>query len=191
MKFFYLFFFQKFDKLFKKIHTKRNHMKNCSKTFHSSLLAYLIKGAILFALLSVSYYVYAAITYPPQPNPASGVVGLYVGKTATTYDGDDAGSYAAANAFCAGGAGDMKNSHVCSPMEMVNTYNHNPGAVNSEIGFLWLNSGAPANTTPAINDCMGWSSTADTVYGNIWVFDSTDAGGIAPCEMSFAYACCK
>ena len=163
--------------------------KNSVRNFSKSLLSAFLKGLAVFAVFGVSLYAYAAVTYPTQPNAVSGVVGLYVGKTPATYDGS-VGGYAAANNACGGGAGALADSHICTPMELINTYNHNPSAVTSANGVVWVNSGAPANTTPAINDCNGWNDDSLTFYGNVWSFD-TDYSGILPCMVTLPIACCK
>ena len=164
---------------------KKHSVKNFSKTLISASLW----GLAVFAVFGVSLYAYA-VTYPAsQPNPVSGVVGLYVGKTASPTSGN-AGGYEAVNDACALGAGDLEDSHICTPMEIVNTYNHNPSAVSGATGVVWVNSGAPANTTPAINDCQGWKDSSLSFYGNVWSFD-TDYSGILPCAVSLPIACCK
>ena len=160
--------------------------KNSKKNFSKVLVKASLWGLAVFAVFGTALYAYA-VTYPPTaPGPVSGVVGLYVGKTAGTFDGN-VGDYAAANNLCA--TVDV-NSHICAPMEMINTYNHSPGSITAESGVVWVNSGAPANTTPAINDCNGWSDNSLAYYGNVWSFD-TDYSGILPCMVTLPIACCK
>lgn len=155
--------------------------------FSGNILRAMIQGLIVFAVFGFSVYAYA-ITYPStQPNPVSGVVGLYVGKTAGAHNGN-MGGYASANSLC---APVMTDSHICTPLEIINTYNHNQSAVQNEVGAVWLNSGAPANTTPAVNDCGGWKNGTLGFYGNVWSFDNNDYSGILPCAVTLPVACCK
>ena len=161
--------------------------KNSVKNFSKSLISASLRGLAVFAVFGTALYAYA-VAYPAsQPNPVSGVVGLYVGKTAGTWDGN-IGGYQTANNLCDAVESD---SHICTPMEVVNTYNHNPAAVTGETGVVWLNSGAPANTVPAVNDCNGWNNNSLSYYGNVWSFDANDFSGILPCAFSLTIACCK
>lgn len=180
-----------FGTLFKKVFTKQKKMKkNRVKKFSKSLISASLSGLAVFAVFGAALYAYAAITYPgSQPNPVSGIVGLYVGHTVGTYDGS-IGSYQAANDSCALGAGVLQNSHICTPMEIVNTYNHNAVAVTGETGVVWVNAGAPGNDVPAINDCQGWQDSSVSFYGNVWVFDA-GYSGILPCMIDLPIACCK
>jgi len=159
--------------------------KRSKQSLSKSLVSASLWGLAVFAVFGAALYTYA-VTYPPsQPNPVSGVVGIYVGKTAA-HNGSVSG-YNAANALCDAAYTD---SHICTPMEIVNTYNHYPATATGESGVVWVNSGAPANTTPAINDCQGWNDSSLAFYGNVWSFD-TDYSGILPCMVSLPIACCK
>lgn len=160
--------------------------KNTVKRYSKSLVQALLRGLAIFAVFGAAVGVYAAINYPAQPNPVSGVVGMYVGKTGGQ-DGN-IGGYTTANNLC---DAVETGSHICSPMEIVNTYNHNDTAVTGQTGAVWLNSGAPGNTMPAVNDCNGWKSNGLDFYGNVWSFDSNDFSGILPCMVSLPIACCK
>lgn len=169
--------------------------RTTAKSFSRSLTNALLRGLAVFAVFGAAVYAYAAITYPAvQPNPVSGVVGLYVGKTAGTYDGAGAGSYENANNFCANGGGALTDSHVCTPMEMINTYNHNPSELAGETDPLWLNSGAPAYYSSVSNDCLGWTTNGkfygSPVYGSVWQ-SSGKYGMMTFCSVSLKYACCK
>lgn len=159
--------------------------KNRAKHYSKALISASLKGLAIFAVFGAALFAYAVNFPTSQPNPVSGVVGLYVGKTGTT--NGSAGGYAGANNLC--GAA-YTHSHVCTPMELMNTYNHNLSAVSGETGVVWVNSGAPANTTPAINDCQGWSDSSLVFYGNVWSFN-TDYSGILPCMVTLPIACCK
>lgn len=164
--------------------------KKRSRKYIEPFISAILRGLAVFAVFGVSLYAYA-VTYPAnQPNPVSGVVGIYQGKTAT-YQGGDAGSYAAANALCDAAYTD---SHVCTPMEIINTYNHNPGAITGETDSLWLNSGAPAYFSSITNDCQGWTQSGtlygNPVFGSVWDANSQQ-GVITTCNNARAYACCK
>ncbi len=161
------------------------------KKFSSTLLSIFAKGLAIFAVFGVSVYAYAVVYPANQPSPTSGVVGLYVGKTSTLYKGGDAGSYETANNYC---DSVVTDSHVCTPMEIINTYNHNPSAIASETASLWVNNGAPAYFSSISNDCQGWNQSGtlygQAVFGSIW--DSNHKYGvITTCNNSRAYACCK
>jgi hypothetical protein len=161
--------------------------KSSIKNFSKSLISASLRGLAAFVVFGFALYAYA-VTYPAtQPNSVSGVVGLYVGKTVGTQDGN-IGNYQTANNLCNAVEAD---SHICTPMEIVNTYNHNPPAVTGETGTVWINSGAPANTFPAVNDCNGWKNNSLSFYGNVWSFDANDFSGILPCAFNLAIACCK
>ena len=164
--------------------------KKSAKSFSKSLVSASLWGLGVFLVFGAALYTYA-VTFPAtQPGPASGVVGLYVGKTAT-YNGGAAGSYQAANNLCHNA---FANSHVCTPMEIINTYNHNPSAITGVTGSMWVNSGAPAYFSSISNDCQGWTQSGtlygQAVFGSIW--DATNKQGvITTCNNSRAYACCK
>jgi len=165
--------------------------KSSIKNFSKSLISASLRGLAVFAVFGFALYAYA-VTYPAtQPNPVSGVVGLYVGKTPSTYQGGNAGSYETANSYCAAAHTD---SHVCTPIEMINTYNHNPAAIAGETDSLWINNGAPAYFSSISNDCLGWSTSGtlfnQPVFGSIWDA-SNNYGVITTCNNSRAYACCK
>ena len=166
---------------------KNKHVRKFSKTLVSAFL----RGLAVFAIFGMALYAYA-VTYPDnQPNPVSGVVGLYVGKTTLTYDGNDAGSYENANAYCASQHAD---SHVCTPMEIVNTYNHNLSAVENLTDIVWMNTAAPTNIKPSVSDCKGWSTLLDSsafpYFANTWNFN-IDSSGIQQCDSKRAFACCR
>lgn len=171
---------------------KKNRIKNFSK----SLISASLRGLAVFAIFGAALFVYAEVNYPDTaPGPVSGIVGLYVGKTVATYDGNDAGSYQNANALCSGGGVDLEDSHVCTPMEIINTYNHDPsGPISTEVEALWLNSGAPAFYSAVTNDCLGWTTSANLygqpVYGSVWLA-SEKYGMMTFCSQSLNYACCK
>jgi hypothetical protein len=164
--------------------------RTIAKSFSRSLTQALLRGLAVFAIFGAAVYTYASIAYPVnQPNPVSGVVGLYVGKTASTYGGN-IGSYQSANNLCASVPAANSGAHVCSPMEIVNTYNHDAATASAATGTVWLNAGTPGNTQPAVNDCNGWKSNGLDYYGNVWSFDQ-DYSGILPCMVSLSVACCK
>ncbi len=117
----------------------------------------------------------------------SGLIATFVGMTSGSYDGDQEG-YKNVTELCAGQYG---NSHVCTAQEMINSYNKNVVPVLTG-KVAWINVAGPGNVSPAVNDCNGWSddySTGD-YYGTAWVFDAS-AAGVAPCNATFSYTCCK
>ncbi len=157
------------------------------KRFSKSFVTASFRGLLAFAVFGFALYAYA-ITYPvSQPNPASGIVGMFVGKTAATYTGNTAGDYETANGYC---NTDYTDSNVCTPMEMINTYNNNPSALTGETASLWVNNGPPGYISNLNNDCNGWSSNSSTIFGSIWN-TTKDASFVTSCDLSRAYACCK
>ena len=161
----------------------KSRMKQFSKSFVTASL----RGLLAFAVFGFALYAYA-ITYPAtQPNPASGIVGMFVGETAGTYTGSAAGDYETANGYCDTLVAD---SHVCTPMEMINTYNHNPSALTGETASFWVNNGPPGYISNLNNDCSGWSSASTSTFGSVWN-TSGDSSFVTPCNLSRAYACCK
>ena len=168
-------------------------------------------GLKVFAILALvvgGFYVYAEITWPViQPNPTTGVVGMFVGESSKAYsDVNDANNsnargYDQVNALCANGAVDVANSHVCTPDEMVNSYNHGTIGVSAIFTYsaspnLWINSGPPGYTASA-NDCKGWTATSrgadsqDPNFGAMWIFGTKKIGGLSPCTTGKKFACCK
>lgn len=164
--------------------------KRNAKSFSKSLISASLRGLAVFLVFGAALYTYA-VSYPvDQPNAVSGVVGLYVGRTTSTSDGN-AGGYGAANAAC---NSQFEDSHICTAMEMINTYNHNPTAVTGETGVVWINTGPPAYTSAAPNDCKGWTANApspqEQFFGTSWNFD-IDRGTATFCIVAQAFACCK
>ncbi len=166
---------------------KKNSVRNFSKTLISASL----RGLAVFAVFGAAVFAYA-VNYPvSQPNPVSGIVGLFEGVTPGTYQGGDAGSYSGANNYCNSAYPD---SHVCTPMEIINTYNHDPTAITGETASMWVNNGAPAYFSSISNDCQGWSQSAklygQNVFGSVWNA-TKQYGVITTCDSARAYACCK
>jgi hypothetical protein len=170
-----------------------------------------LKVFAVVLLLAGGFYVYA-ISWPvTQPNDTTGVVGTFVG--ASEYDAPsngffNAGSdYKTVNKYCsqegrapANVNATLKYSHICTPDEMLNTYNHMTSAQETVLlaqaatgKTLWINSGPPGFTANA-NDCKGWSTVASPQnnmnYGTLWNF-STKSGGLLPCTTGKKFACCK
>lgn len=162
------------------------------KTAGSQHLSRTLRSAAMwalgfFAVFGLAIYTYA-ISYPAtQPNPVSGVVGLFVGATPAAYTGNQVAGYNKANQFCEA-AHDY--SHVCTAMEMINTYNHNPTALQGQAESLWVNSGAPGNKQQVTNDCRGWTSGSSTLFATVWN-TSKQSSYLASCDLSRKFACCK
>lgn len=167
-------------------------MKNKSsfKPLHW-LLDVIPKGIAVFAIAAGAYYAYAAITFPGvAPYTVTGVVGQFVGLTSQTYNGTVQG-YQNVNAFCRDGAGALNGSHVCSAMEIINSYNAGNAMVLAQTGDAWLNSGPPGHASTLANDCEGWTVTNHGTYGSIWRF-SQAKGLLYFCdEATYRFACCR
>ncbi len=127
-----------------------------------------------------------ALTAFALPPPVSdGYFGVYTGSTASTYNGNQ-GSYEAANAFC---DADHSGSHICTALEMVNSYNNLPGAITGLAESVWVNNGPPGYISNVTNDCSGWKSNGSTIFGYVW--DGTqDASFVTPCNLMRKFACC-
>ncbi len=116
----------------------------------------------------------------------NGYSGLYAGKTAGTYNGSQSG-YEAVNAYC---DAFLTDSHVCTAAEIINTYNYDPTALAALSGPMWINSGPPAYTTAAPNDCNGWTNNTSSFFATSWNFD-IDFGTASSCNLTQSFACCK
>jgi len=162
-------------------------MKQVSSTsFAKKIQSATLWGLVFFGTFGMALFAYAVGFPNTQPNPASGVVGMYVGSTPNVYQGVT-GSYEAVNALC---TAEFDNSHVCTATEMINTYNHNPSALNGVVSRFWVNGGMLVNGNAMANDCNGWTTKDATRFGQVW--DASQAQGFtSSCDMQRAYACCK
>jgi len=153
-----------------------------------AILAPIGKGILIFAIFGFALYVYAEVVDFPDtaPTPVTGVVGMFVDLSTSSTNGAVSG-YTNANLYCSGA---HSGSHICTAMEIINTYNNYPSLVSSVSGNAWINNGPPGYDQTEANDCMGWNSSSGEVFGSIWRFDSDDSG-ISPCVLSFKFACCK
>ncbi|TAL20662.1 hypothetical protein EPN90_00310 [Patescibacteria group bacterium] len=106
--------------------------------------------------------------------------------TASSYKGAEVGGYNGANSKC--GA----DRYICTPDEIVSTVGCYPTSLPAS-GNAWVANGGPGYTSPASNDCIGWSSSADTSYGDFWKFNGTVGGSAyaTSCSQSLPIACCK
>ncbi len=153
------------------------------------------KALVIPLLLVAGYYVHAAIVWPgTDPNPVTGIVGMFVGESEKPFG--IVSNYATVNGYC-----DLAipGSHICTPDEMMNSYNHGTLGVSPVFTYvtspnLWINNGPPGYTASA-NDCKGWTeitegSAQDPNFGAMWVF-SKNLGGLTPCQTGKKFACCK
>lgn len=158
-----------------------------------------LKAFAIFILLIAGYYAYGAVAWPPQPNDVSGVVGTFVGESNFAYKSPM--DYRQVNAAC---QNTFPDSHVCTPPEMANSYNHgtpgvSPVYLHSGADTLWINSGPPGFTANS-NDCQGWivnpsgpnaSPVSNPNYGTVWDFQ-LQRGEVRPCNISDKrFACCQ
>lgn len=93
--------------------------------------------------------------------------------------------YEAANAACTAGY------HICTPDELLRTVRCAPTSLPAS-GNYWLANGAPSFTSPAANDCAGWTSQDSAAYGSFWQFTGSNGGkGFSTsCNLSLKIACC-
>lgn len=170
--------------------SSRRKTKNMKKQLIKKLIAPIGKGILVFAIFGLALYAYAAITYPPEPGPVTGVVGQFAGLSAPS-DGSS-GGYAGANTICDTA---FTGSHVCTAMEVMNTYNHNPSFLTGATGQAWINNGPPGHHETLSNDCQGWTLDLPVEasygrYGSVWHFTSHKSL-IQFCNESIPFACCK
>lgn len=115
--------------------------------------------------------------------------GQFVAVTATTYNGNR-GGYAAANALCNAA---YSGSHVCMTGEIINTIN-NGNSSSIPVGTFWIANGPPAYTANA-NDCMGYTSSASTDFGQVWFKGASSSDGYGSLNYCNGperqFACCK
>ena len=156
------------------------------------------KALVIPLLLITGFYVHASIVWPgTDPSPVTGVVGMFVGDSGDTYESGV--GYNAVNGYCEVA---VAGSHICTPDEMMNSYNHGTPGVSEIFTYyddggspnLWINNGPPGFTASA-NDCKGWTeitagSSQDPNFGAMWVF-SKNLGGLTPCQKGKRFACCK
>jgi hypothetical protein len=174
------------------------------KKTHNNILNWMkdawLKAIVVLLIVAGGFYAYAAITWPgDEPNPTTGVVGMFVGESTETFGQTVATKgYDKVNDLCASNPS-FTGSHICTPDEMVNSYNHGKVGVAAIYTYnttpnLWINNGPPGYTASA-NDCRGWTVTSrgtedDPNFGAMWIF-SKKTGGLTPCNTGKYFACCK
>lgn len=167
-----------------------------------------LKGLAVFLIVAAGLSAYAAtVSFPENITAPSGLVGTFVGISKVKFDGSIK-QYENVNELCdtvinASGAEKANaNAHICTPDEMINSYN-NSTSESPIIKFLsgdvasaaWINNGPPGFTASAY-DCKGWSVTdkgnnpKDVNYGAVWNFKGK-TGSLLPCNTNFSFACCK
>ena len=171
-----------------------------------------LKATFILLIAAGGFYAYAQITWPgDEPNPTTGVVGMFVGITENKYSA--ALGYDQVNSWCSSGnvltldsaqnkiTSNKMLAHVCTPDEMINSYNH--GNSNSQINqffskygpasdyqFIWVNNGPPSFAFNA-NDCQGWQDIKNTSSGTAWDLKNK-FGFLRDCgESAKSFACCK
>lgn len=130
----------------------------------------------------------------PGGGPGPGVA-VWCGVSAAAHDGNDAGSYAAANAYCTT-VGTCTSGHVCRLDEVVDLINQGSTFTGHGSQILWSNAGGPGYTAYS-TDCQGWTETSHTsptayTYGNTWDFSGAQPlPFVGYCTSSYKYACCQ
>ena len=110
--------------------------------------------------------------------------------TGSPYDGNQ-GGYPTVNGYC--GAG----QHICTPDEILRTIVCAPATLDAPFWPIgtsaWVANGPPGFTSPAANDCSGWTSNAASSYGAFWQLTAAGTGkGLATsCSLSLKVACCQ
>lgn len=144
-----------------------------------------LKAIAVFLIVGAGFYAYAAVTWPTSdPNPTTGVVGIFMGKSTVVYTSPL--GYTKANSKC------PTNQHICTAMEMQNSYNHvdSGSLIPGYSGSLWINNGPPGYIKYITNDCDGWKTNKSTIFGSVWDFDN-GASYVTPCNKTRYFACCQ
>lgn len=130
---------------------------------------------------------------------ASGCFGkTLVGLTAANFHGGLGAvtSYYAADNKC---TIDFPGSHVCRVEEILESIScsvaGDPIRTNGG-NYAWINGGTPGDPGKNANDCIGWTDTAPSSYGRLWIFDNTNGGHgtLTSCNSPPAgakFACCR
>lgn len=158
----------------------------------------LFKALVILLVVIGGTYTYAQIVWPASdPNPTTGLVGVFVGESNTSFD--QVLDYVKANQLCENSSDPVvQGSHICTPAEMSNSYNHGIPGVSSIFTYtgsptLWINSGPPGFTANS-NDCKGWTAVNSPLsnpnYGTVWNFKN-QFGSLLPCDTGKKFACCK
>ena len=150
-----------------------------------------VEGALAYDKILKTYKFHDGTSWTPVGGGSSR--SYYAGQTSSTYDGNDLGSYSAANAAC---NTDVPGSHLCTVNEILDTINYqdvngiNVGAIT---GSVWITDGPPGYMANA-NDCKGWTAVSDA-YGRFWDFDDPSTndgmGWLTSCSQLIPLACCK
>jgi hypothetical protein len=115
--------------------------------------------------------------------------GVYDHLTAASYNGvvsvNGKTGYAGADEACGVGY------HLCTPDDILRTVACSPASLPGS-GIAWIGNGAPSFTSPAANDCAGWTSAGNTTYGSFWQFNGASGGkGFSTsCNLTMKIACC-
>ncbi|TAL20663.1 hypothetical protein EPN90_00315 [Patescibacteria group bacterium] len=83
-------------------------------------------------------------------------------------------------------------THICTTEEVFRTIACSPNLMPTNGTAAWVSSGPPGYTSPASNDCVGWTSSANTDYGTFWKFNPNGGSSFATgCDQAFYVACCQ
>ena len=125
-------------------------------------------------------------------NTNSMSLGLYVGGTASSYNGNVTGGgfvgYKAANYIC---NNNFSGSHMCTVEEILKTISL--VNVSSYTGTGWISMGPPGYTSNS-NDCGGWTQSGSTYLGSFWAWELTAGGGqgwLVNCADTKKIYCCR
>jgi len=119
-----------------------------------------------------------------------------VGLTTSAYQPAGLLSYVGADNRC---NTDFPGSHVCKVDEILESIQcRHAGDPIITLGGsnAWINGGPPGINTANANDCIGWTSSAASSFGRVWVFDNTTGGfgTLTGCNIGspgLKVACCK
>jgi hypothetical protein len=106
------------------------------------------------------------------------------------------GGYVAMNTLCGAGGASGEAYHICTSEDILRTIRCAPGVLSGVDGRrAWVSAGPPGYTTPAVNDCDGWTnnnSSASKMFGTYWEFNALTGGSGygTDCKEPYAIACC-
>ncbi|HHA19286.1 MAG TPA: hypothetical protein ENK70_06230 [Methylophaga sp.] len=158
---------------------------NTIKTNIVNALEALADGTDAGELVTLTVALAAFAIPADSPLPVEGYFGVYAGSTSSAYNGNQ-GGYTSANAYC---NVNYAGSHICTAVEMINSYNNIPGPITGLAESVWVNNGPPGYISNVTNDCNGWQSNSTTVFGYVWD-GATDKSLVTPCNLTRKFACC-
>ncbi len=161
---------------------------------------YIILGLFIVFTAMALVFAYSG-TASTTPNPGHtagdivGTLGKYIGKTATTYDGNDADASFAGAGFISmdqACASEFTGSHACLGIEAVYSVREglSPGAG-------WIISGEMSDSNARVTrNCESWTTQSASSQGQTWSLSigspTHTQGGVTSgtCDLARSILCC-